>query len=283
MKHGPIALIDENLPVVVLAPREPRVPYEKIVGNMEEVRARGGKVIAVVDEDDTQVASLADDVIRIPAELAHARVPSSPRCRCSCSRTTWRTCAARTWISRGISRRASRWSDPRSGSSARDRLPSFESLGDQLCALPIVPAVESAQVGGVRAQVHTGGPRLRSRVCASDPIPRRAIGGLQTDLPGPLDLRCSGVPGPFPPPEIEDPEGSVFSFAASLQYRADKCHPSARIDHSAPARRSGLARRGAGSGRTALAGHAPSASIATTDRRCERRAPHPRWPSGASR
>jgi glucosamine--fructose-6-phosphate aminotransferase (isomerizing) len=67
MKHGPIALIDEKLPVVVLAPREPRVPYEKIVGNVEEVRARGGKVIAVVDEDDTAVASLADEVIRVPA------------------------------------------------------------------------------------------------------------------------------------------------------------------------------------------------------------------------
>jgi len=70
MKHGPIALIDEKLPVVVLAPREPPVPYEKIVGNVEEVRARGGKVIAVVDEGDTQVSSLADDVIRLPASSA---------------------------------------------------------------------------------------------------------------------------------------------------------------------------------------------------------------------
>ena len=70
MKHGPIALIDEKMPVVVLAPREPAVPYEKIVGNVEEVRARGGKVIAVVDEDDTQVSSLADDVIRLPASSA---------------------------------------------------------------------------------------------------------------------------------------------------------------------------------------------------------------------
>jgi glucosamine--fructose-6-phosphate aminotransferase (isomerizing) len=70
MKHGPIALIDEKLPVVVLAPREPRVPYQKIIGNVEEVRARGGKVIAVVDEDDTAVASLADDVIRLPGSSA---------------------------------------------------------------------------------------------------------------------------------------------------------------------------------------------------------------------
>ncbi|MGZ6081427.1 MAG: glutamine--fructose-6-phosphate transaminase (isomerizing), partial [Myxococcaceae bacterium] len=59
MKHGPIALIDEKLPVVVLAPSKPQIPYEKMVGNVEEVRARGGKVIAVVDEDDTAVGSLA--------------------------------------------------------------------------------------------------------------------------------------------------------------------------------------------------------------------------------
>jgi len=70
MKHGPIALIDERLPVVVLAPREPPVPYGKIAGNVEEVRARGGKVIAVVDEEDTAVASLADDLIRLPASPA---------------------------------------------------------------------------------------------------------------------------------------------------------------------------------------------------------------------
>ena len=73
MKHGPIALIDEKLPVVVIAPKQPHVAYEKIIGNIEEVRARGGKVIAVIDEDDTHVASLADDVIRIPARLRAAR------------------------------------------------------------------------------------------------------------------------------------------------------------------------------------------------------------------
>jgi glucosamine--fructose-6-phosphate aminotransferase (isomerizing) len=70
MKHGPIALIDEKLPVVVIAPREPRIPYEKMLGNVEEVRARGGKVIAVVDEEDTLLPSLADDVIRVPATSA---------------------------------------------------------------------------------------------------------------------------------------------------------------------------------------------------------------------
>ena len=54
------------------------MPYEKIVGNVEEVRARGGKVIAVVDEGDTHVSSLADDVIRGPGELGAARRRSSP-------------------------------------------------------------------------------------------------------------------------------------------------------------------------------------------------------------
>jgi glucosamine--fructose-6-phosphate aminotransferase (isomerizing) len=66
MKHGPIALIDEHLPVVVIAPKEPRIAYEKIIGNIEEVRARGGKVIAVIDEGDEQVRQLADHVIAVP-------------------------------------------------------------------------------------------------------------------------------------------------------------------------------------------------------------------------
>jgi glucosamine--fructose-6-phosphate aminotransferase (isomerizing) len=70
MKHGPIALIDEKLPVVIVAPKQPHIAYEKIIGNIEEVRARGGKVIAVIDADDTHVPGLADNVIRIPAAPA---------------------------------------------------------------------------------------------------------------------------------------------------------------------------------------------------------------------
>ncbi|HLL03400.1 MAG TPA: glutamine--fructose-6-phosphate transaminase (isomerizing) [Myxococcaceae bacterium] len=70
MKHGPIALIDEKMPVVIIAPKQPHVAYEKIIGNIEEVRARGGKVIAVIDEDDEHVNSLADHVIRIPSACA---------------------------------------------------------------------------------------------------------------------------------------------------------------------------------------------------------------------
>jgi glucosamine--fructose-6-phosphate aminotransferase (isomerizing) len=65
MKHGPIALIDEKLPVIVLATREPA--YEKTLGNMEEVRARGGPVFAVVSEGDTLAASLAQIALTVPA------------------------------------------------------------------------------------------------------------------------------------------------------------------------------------------------------------------------
>jgi glucosamine--fructose-6-phosphate aminotransferase (isomerizing) len=64
MKHGPIALIDEQMPVIVLATREPA--YEKTLGNMEEVRARGGHVYAVVSEGDTHGASLAEVALPIP-------------------------------------------------------------------------------------------------------------------------------------------------------------------------------------------------------------------------
>jgi glucosamine--fructose-6-phosphate aminotransferase (isomerizing) len=64
MKHGPIALIDEALPVIVLATQEPA--YEKTLGNMEEVRARGGHVFAVVSEGDTQAAGLAEIALPVP-------------------------------------------------------------------------------------------------------------------------------------------------------------------------------------------------------------------------
>ncbi|HYG67847.1 MAG TPA: glutamine--fructose-6-phosphate transaminase (isomerizing) [Anaeromyxobacteraceae bacterium] len=64
MKHGPIALIDEQLPVVVLATKEPA--YEKTLGNMEEVRARGGHVYAVVSEGDTHAASIAEVALTVP-------------------------------------------------------------------------------------------------------------------------------------------------------------------------------------------------------------------------
>jgi glucosamine--fructose-6-phosphate aminotransferase (isomerizing) len=64
MKHGPIALIDETLPVVVLAPRGPH--YEKVVSNLAEVRARQGKVLAVATKGDAEIGGHADDVILVP-------------------------------------------------------------------------------------------------------------------------------------------------------------------------------------------------------------------------
>ncbi|MFH1502003.1 MAG: glutamine--fructose-6-phosphate transaminase (isomerizing) [Candidatus Eisenbacteria bacterium] len=69
MKHGPIALIDENMPVVVVAPQDEF--YKKILSNMEEVKSRGGRIIAVTSEGDEQVEKLADDVIEIPRTMRH--------------------------------------------------------------------------------------------------------------------------------------------------------------------------------------------------------------------
>lgn len=64
MKHGPIALIDENMPIVIIAPKQGH--YDKIVSNVQEIKARKGKVIALVNKGDTQVASVADYVIEFP-------------------------------------------------------------------------------------------------------------------------------------------------------------------------------------------------------------------------
>jgi glucosamine--fructose-6-phosphate aminotransferase (isomerizing) len=64
MKHGPIALIDENMPIFVIATNKGH--YEKVVSNIQEIKARSGKIIAVVTEGDTQVREIADHVIEIP-------------------------------------------------------------------------------------------------------------------------------------------------------------------------------------------------------------------------
>ncbi|MBT7896139.1 MAG: glutamine--fructose-6-phosphate transaminase (isomerizing) [Flavobacteriales bacterium] len=64
MKHGPIALIDEEMPIVVIATRKEN--YEKIISNIQEVKARGGKLIAIVTEGDIEVKSIADYCIEIP-------------------------------------------------------------------------------------------------------------------------------------------------------------------------------------------------------------------------
>ena len=64
MKHGPIALIDTEMPVVVVATKN--AMYEKIISNIQEIKARKGKVIALVSEGDTEIAAIADDCIEIP-------------------------------------------------------------------------------------------------------------------------------------------------------------------------------------------------------------------------
>jgi glucosamine--fructose-6-phosphate aminotransferase (isomerizing) len=64
MKHGPIALIDENMPVVFVVPKD--AIYEKVLSNLQEVRARRGRIIAVANEDDHEVEKLAEFVIRVP-------------------------------------------------------------------------------------------------------------------------------------------------------------------------------------------------------------------------
>ena len=65
MKHGPIALVDRNTPSVFLMPQGPT--YDKVMSNLEEIKARGGPVIAIVCEGDREVGRLADDIIEVPA------------------------------------------------------------------------------------------------------------------------------------------------------------------------------------------------------------------------
>jgi glutamine---fructose-6-phosphate transaminase (isomerizing) len=72
MKHGPIALIDEHMPVIVIAPNKGH--YDKVVSNIQEIKSRSGKIIAVVTKGDTQVKELADHVIEIP-EATEALTP----------------------------------------------------------------------------------------------------------------------------------------------------------------------------------------------------------------
>ena len=64
MKHGPIALVDENLPITFIATKDSY--HEKVISNMQEIKARKGKVIAVINEGDEQSLALADDVIIVP-------------------------------------------------------------------------------------------------------------------------------------------------------------------------------------------------------------------------
>ncbi|MCB4807499.1 glutamine--fructose-6-phosphate transaminase (isomerizing) [Tamlana sp. 62-3] len=67
MKHGPIALIDENMPIIVIATKKGH--YEKVVSNIQEIKSRKGKIIGIVTEGDQQVKALADHVIEVPETL----------------------------------------------------------------------------------------------------------------------------------------------------------------------------------------------------------------------
>tara|TARA_B100002019_G_scaffold237477_1_gene212303 strand:- start:421 stop:633 length:213 start_codon:yes stop_codon:yes gene_type:complete len=64
MKHGPIALVDKDMPVIIIATRIGN--YEKIVSNVQEIKSRNGKVISIVSEGDQIVKNLSDDYIEIP-------------------------------------------------------------------------------------------------------------------------------------------------------------------------------------------------------------------------
>jgi glucosamine--fructose-6-phosphate aminotransferase (isomerizing) len=64
MKHGPIALVDENMPIVFVSPQDST--YEKIISNIEEAKARGGKIIAITNKDDTNLNRLTDGFFQVP-------------------------------------------------------------------------------------------------------------------------------------------------------------------------------------------------------------------------
>ena len=65
MKHGPIALIDKDMPALFISTKDNT--YEKILSNMEEIKARGGEIIAIVNEEDERIAGLADSIIKVPS------------------------------------------------------------------------------------------------------------------------------------------------------------------------------------------------------------------------
>jgi glutamine---fructose-6-phosphate transaminase (isomerizing) len=69
MKHGPIALLEEGTPVVVVATRQ-KVVYEKVISNIQETRARGAHVIAIATEGDEEIQHIANDVIYVPKSPA---------------------------------------------------------------------------------------------------------------------------------------------------------------------------------------------------------------------
>ena len=120
MKHGPIALIDEQMPVVAIAPRDH--VFEKMIGNMQEVKARGGSVIALTTRGDDKLGAILDRQGDVIIEVPHAPELLTPIVMVvplSCSRTTSPSGAAATSTSRGISPRASRSNRAWAGDSRR--------------------------------------------------------------------------------------------------------------------------------------------------------------------
>ena len=75
MKHGPIALVEETLPVIFVATKDSY--HEKVISNMQEIKARKGKVIAVINPGDEHSPSLADDVIVYPAHGPGREIPAA--------------------------------------------------------------------------------------------------------------------------------------------------------------------------------------------------------------
>ena len=104
MKHGPIALIDENLPVVVLAPHDGW--REKTLSNLREVKSRDGIAIVFSTPRRSGDPRAWPTTSSCCPRASRSCSRFSPSCRCSCSRTTSRSAADATWISRGIWRRA---------------------------------------------------------------------------------------------------------------------------------------------------------------------------------
>ena len=181
---------------------------------------------------------------------------------------------------------AMRWAGPGRQLGARDRLPMPQPLGDQLHALPIVASVQDAHVLWIGAPVNAGRPRVHSRVRVrtSREVPGRAIGGLQPDLPGPVQLRRVRVAAAVRPSSSRRcPKASFLSFTASLQYLADRvpssCH-ARPVSSSAPSRSREIRRRLTAEG--SRCGCAPSGRTATTGPRCGRRGPRSRSPCEAS-
>ena len=105
MKHGPIALIDEAVPVVVVAPTD--AIFDKIASNFEQVKARGGKLVLLSDAGGQRPAGRGMPRRRsaCPRSIRWSRRSSTP-CRCSCWPTTRRSPRAPTSTSRAISPRA---------------------------------------------------------------------------------------------------------------------------------------------------------------------------------